>query len=473
MGEYYIHESVSKRAVSAFFEANQAKKNEIHTLQVYKDGKTLIRIGCAPYSCSDVRENYSLSKSFASTAIGFAYDDGLVTPEDRVVDIFADLIDFPVSDYLAAMTVKNLLTMSAGQKNCAFPTVREAADPVKAFLQLPVEDEPGEHFCYNTGASWMLGAIILRLTGMNLFDYLTVKLFHPLGMHGARWHTVRTGTSEGGAGLQMSNDDVMKFGILYLNRGMYNGKRILSEAWINRATVPYTGSKTYAHDWEFGYGYQFWMNEGGGYRADGAYGQFCYIVPSKDAVVTVQTESADNYATLQAIRLLLDGIYDQSEEPAAVLVPDFAPYAGDGELRCDGNLYIAEPNGAEIHTFSFSVSEDGKRELIFRYTDGIGEDSIRCGNGYFIRNRWSGYRWKPRLDLLGHFDPTDPMTGAASYRIGEEGPELLIRMTNCPHTLRILFHEESGVLEILPVIHPSLLPEDRKKIVGRLASKAL
>ncbi len=467
MGECYIHQSVSVKAVNEFFERTLEKRNEIHTLQVYKDGKTLIRVGCEPYRCSDVRENNSVSKSFTSTAIGLCYDEGLVRPEDRIVDIFADYIDFPVSENLAAMTVENLLTMGSGHADCVLKPVRESDDPIRTFLQQEVPYSPGEHFVYNTGASWMLGAIVEKVTGIPLFDYISAKLFLPLGICDAKWPTVKTGTAEGGAGLNISNDDMMKFGLLYLNRGVHNGRRILSEEWIDRATAPYAGEKSKEHDWVCGYGYQFWMNEEGGYRADGAYGQFIYIWPEQNAVISVQTECHDNYAVLKGIRNLVRGIYNKEEDKEGDFprIPSYPPFGGGAEtLFCDGKIYYAGKNDADIRTFAFELT--GEKELLFRFTNGFEQQTIRCGNGCHIHNEWNGYKWQPRLDLLGRFQPTYRMTAAASYRLTEGRVEIQLRMTNCPHTLHLLFSEdgEEGKLELRPVVHPSLIPEARQEL---------
>jgi CubicO group peptidase (beta-lactamase class C family) len=203
-----------------------------------RHGKVIAEGWWEPYS-PDLRHTlYSTSKSFTSTALGLAVSEGLLSVEDKVISFFPDQLPDTVSAALKAMSVKNLLTMSAGQD--PDPTrIIPARDTnwVSAFLALPVVDDPGSRFLYNSMATYMLSAIVQKVTGENLIDYLTPRLFEPLGIEGMDWEVDPKGINTGGWGLRLKTTDMAKFGQLYLQQGVWNGQQILPAEWIEEATA--------------------------------------------------------------------------------------------------------------------------------------------------------------------------------------------------------------------------------------------
>lgn len=156
---------------------------------------------------------------------------------------------------------------------------------VRTFLNLPVEHKPGTHFAYNTGATYMLAAILQKTTGDHVVDYLEPRLFEPLGINGYHWQESPQGITVGGRGLRVKTEDIARFGQLYLQKGVWDGERVLSEAWVEAATSRQTSNGSDPDsDWEQGYGYLFWRGRHGSYRTDGAFGQFCIVLPEQDAV---------------------------------------------------------------------------------------------------------------------------------------------------------------------------------------------
>lgn len=222
--EYELHRNVSRAAVNRFFETCREAGNEIHTLQIYQNGEKMLRIAPSPYSCTDKRENYSLSKSFASTGIGFAIEEGLLRTDDRIVDLFPDKLPDTVDDHLAAMRLSHVLSMNTGHAGCVMPHMYHTDDVARAFLAQPVPFRPGTHFAYNTGATCLLSALVQRVSGETLFDYVNRKLFVPLGICGAYWNQCGEGVNEGGVGLHLSSDDIIKFALLCLNGGVWGGQ---------------------------------------------------------------------------------------------------------------------------------------------------------------------------------------------------------------------------------------------------------
>lgn len=292
--EYATPESVGvDSAAIAEFEAEIREKNFRHQgYIIYKDGKIAASSVGAPYRFTDKRHVYSVSKTFTGTAIGIAVDEGLLTVEDSVISFFPDMLPENISENLKKMKIKHLLSMNTGQEyDTIYALNRAKSDWVKAFLARDVEREPGTFFCYNSGASYMLSAIITRLTGMTLLDYLRPRLFNPLGIDGVTWNESPDGVNLGGWGIHVSMMDMLKLGILYLNKGVFNGKRIVSEKWIEEATSFKSDSGVMKDpDWGSGYGYQLWMNSACGYRIDGAYGQYVIVSPEKNCVTVLISE---------------------------------------------------------------------------------------------------------------------------------------------------------------------------------------
>ncbi len=221
---------------------------------------------------------------------------------------------------------------------------------VETFLALPVTYEPGTHFLYNTGASYMLSAIIQKVTGETLLDYLRPRLLEPLGIEGAVWEVSPQGINTGGYGLSIKTNDIAKFGQLYLQKGLWNGSRILSESWIESATSRQISNGGSAiSDWEQGYGYQFWRCRHNAYRGDGAFGQYCIVMPEQDAVLAITSGVPDMQAVLN---LVWDHLLPAMGESA--LPPD---PAGAGVLADKlANLALLPPAGQAVSLLAAQVT---------------------------------------------------------------------------------------------------------------------
>lgn len=296
-------QGVSSQGLINFFDAVKKSDLEFHSIMINRNGKKILEGWWAPFHKEYVHTLYSLSKSFTSTAIGMLSDDGKLDIQAPVVSFFKEKLPTPVSDNLAAMKVYDLLTMHTGHEEDTMSKIRNSGndDWVKAFLQLEVPLAPGSHFLYNTGATYMLSAIVKKVSGENVMRYLTPRLFEPLGIVGADWETDSQGINVGGYGLRVRTEDILNFGQLYLQQGMWNEKQLLSREWIGEATRRQVESQDNDSDWGQGYGYQFWRCKPGCYRGDGAYGQFCIVIPEKNAVIAITSESRDMGASMQLV----------------------------------------------------------------------------------------------------------------------------------------------------------------------------
>lgn len=296
-------QGLSAAAIDAFVAALDASEQEFQTVMLLRHGHVVLEAEWTPYRLTDPHLLYSVSKSFTSTAIGLAVDAGLLTIEDKVVSFFGPE-DLPetISDNLAAMSVRHLLTMSTGHSEDTVQRMTRDDRMVQTFLGLEVEHEPGAPFVYNSGATYLLSAILQRVTGETLLDYLQSRLLGPLGITEASWGSSQEGITFGGWGLSLSTESMAKFGQLVLQHGVWEGEQLVPAEWIAAATSKQVSNEVWDNpDSRQGYGFQFWRGRHNTYRADGAFGQFILGIPDHDAVLIVTSAATDMQAELDLI----------------------------------------------------------------------------------------------------------------------------------------------------------------------------
>ena len=280
-------QGISSADLLGFVNEAEQKLNALHSFMLVRHGQVVAEGWWKPYAADEPHMLYSLSKSFTSTAVGLAVAEGKLKVDDPVLSFFPDEAPAEPSANLKAMRVRDLLTMSTGHHEDDVKDFPYQSDDsvVKAFLARPVSHKPGTFFFYNTPASYMLSAIVQKVTGQPVVEYLRPRLFDPLGIENPTWDASKQGVSLGGFGLNVRTEDIARFGQLYLQKGMWQGKQLLPAAWVETATsrMMSNGSSP-SSDWEQGYGYQFWRSRHGFYRGDGAHGQFCLVLPQYDAV---------------------------------------------------------------------------------------------------------------------------------------------------------------------------------------------
>lgn len=393
-------QGVSSRALLAFVDDVEQSVPELHSLMVVRHGAVVAEGWWAPCAADLPHELYSLSKSFTSTAVGLARAEGLLALEDLVLAHFPEHAPVEPDENLARMTVRHLLTMTTGHDDDPSARVFAQHDWVRAFLAEPVEHEPGSHFVYNTAATYILSAIVQRVTGQRVLDYLGPRLLDPLGITGETWEQCPLGIDAGGFGLSLRTEDVACFGQLYLADGLWQGRRLLPAGWVAEATRAQTLSTLSAGDpdWGQGYGYQFWRGRHGTYRGDGAFGQFCLVLPGQDAVVAITAGVATMQGVLDRVWThLLPGMQ------GAVLAPDdgardalgarlaglrLDPPAGQGTAdvaaRISGRTVTFEPNPGEIRSARLEIGPDTTR---VRVVAERGTLVLEAGHGRWVLGR--------------------------------------------------------------------------------------
>lgn len=289
-------EGLSSAAIAHFFESigKEADSLAVHGALVMRRGRVLAEGFFAPYRAEVPHMLYSLSKSITGTAVGIAVDEGYLSLNERLIDIFPEYTNSSQAKVLRSHTVWNLLTMSCGTR---FNEVGSMLDEnwEKMFMESVPRFEAGSAFEYNSMNSYMLAAILVRRTGMTLTEFLTPRLYEPLGIASFAWETSPQGVEKGGWGLSLTLEDAAKVGQLYLNRGLWNTRRILSEKWCADALRAQV--KTPNGEMKNGYGYQIWMTDAeGSFQFNGAFGQYVLCMPKYEAVVALFSGSSNLFA---------------------------------------------------------------------------------------------------------------------------------------------------------------------------------
>lgn len=286
---------VTTEALNGLISALESDPNaQVTNLMVLRHGKVILEAAWSPYEKQLPRQLYSLSKSVTGTAIGMLVEDGLLDLDERLVDIFPEKAPKDPLHPVRKIMVRHLLTMSTGS---LFNEVGSAltADWVTEFLRAGTKFEPGTAFEYNSMNTYMLSAIVQKKAGKSLSELLGGRLYAPLGIRNAEWETCPCGIEKGGWGLMLRLEDVAKLGQLYLNGGVWDGRRLISKSWIDEAAKKQIDTPN--GEMTYGYGYQIWMTpHEGGYLFNGAFGQYMIALPDLDVVVAAFSATARLFA---------------------------------------------------------------------------------------------------------------------------------------------------------------------------------
>jgi CubicO group peptidase (beta-lactamase class C family) len=297
-------QGVDPAAVLAFLDAVEARPDiEMHSLMVVRHGRVAAEGWWAPYSAGRPHLLYSLSKSFTSTAAAFAQAEGLLDLDDTVVAHFGEFAADITDPRSRSMKVRHVASMASGhtREMLGEAIARDPQEPVRGFLLIPPDRDPGTVFAYSQPCTYTLASIIQRNAGMPLTRYLRPRLLDPLGIGHVGWHTFPPGREQGFSGLHARTEDVAKLGLLYLQRGQWDGVQLIPAQWVAEATSRQVANPDQPNtDWQQGYGFQFWMSRHG-YRGDGAFGQFCVVLPEQDAVIVTTACTLDMQAVLDAM----------------------------------------------------------------------------------------------------------------------------------------------------------------------------
>ncbi len=284
---------MSSRAVAALLDRLEEHSVECHSIMVVRHGHVVAEGWWAPYSAGRPHLLYSLTKSFTSVAVGLAIADGLLSLDDRVVDVLPDHVPADIPEQGRRITVHHLLSMTAGHGTDSLEEAwrLEPGDLVKGFLRVPFPEAEGARHAYDNPTTFVLARMVERVTGRGLPELLDDRLFTPMGVDHAEWDRVASGAAFGFHGLHLTTEAVAAFGELLLRGGRWGDRQLVPRDWVELATSRHIETlplDDWSRDPDFlcGYGYQFWMSRHG-YHGNGAFGQQCVVVPEHDLVVVV------------------------------------------------------------------------------------------------------------------------------------------------------------------------------------------
>lgn len=291
---------VDREGIKQFLDAVEKKGIELHDFMLVRGGKVCYEASWYPYEKENLHMLYSLSKAFTALGVGFAVQEGKFSVQDKVISFFDQELPEKLDEKTMHMTVEHLLTMCTGQEQ--EPPILNyelEGDWVRKFLEIVPVYEPGTHFFYDTTATYVLSAIVTKVTGEKLVDYLRPRLFEPLRITDYYWDESPQGNTLGGIGFNVTIETVAKLGVFLQQQGMWEGQQLLDRDWMLRMVsnlVDSSGGEVYSdgNEWGVGYGYQIWQCiPKGVYRGDGAYGQFAVVAPEKNLVIATLTGTED------------------------------------------------------------------------------------------------------------------------------------------------------------------------------------
>ena len=335
-------------------ELDASKDTDMHHFMALRHGKVICECNFAPYPKGMWHITHSMCKSITGMAIGMLIEEGKLKLNENIYDIFSDHMNAFSKIFRPVITVENLLTMTSGV------TFNESGivsgnDWLGSFLNASVNGKPGTEFQYNSLNTYVLSAIVTKRTGETLTEYLTPRLFGPLGITKYYWETCPKGITKGGWGLFLCAEDMAKLGQLYLQRGKWNGQQLVSEYWIEISTARHlkTQNDTY------GYGYQLWMEQRpGSFEYNGMLGQNVIIYPDMDMVLVTNAGNKEMFQDCIMLNIIRK-YFPVNYHPADVLPEN--PLSHSLLKRLCGELENGENNNR-----STSLRRGWKRNVVSR-----------------------------------------------------------------------------------------------------------
>ncbi len=298
--------SVSSDAIcSTIADIREKHGLELHSFLMLRRGSLVWEEYFRDGEVERLHDVFSVSKSFTSTAIGLAQSQGLLSLDDKLYDFFPEHAGLCDSEANRMITLRHLLTMSSGFENNESKIFSNliAGDLLTFALSQPVIHEPGTVFNYYTLGTYLLSAAFSRIRPEGIHEYLKDNLFKMMGFGRSHWNICNQGVPFGGFGFHLTAYDLTRLGQLYLQEGVWEGQQLLPKSYVREATAKHIDQNypVGVQDWNVGYGYHFWHNVMGGYRAAGHTGQYIIVLPEKETVIVMTSHLEDMLIPTAAI----------------------------------------------------------------------------------------------------------------------------------------------------------------------------
>ena len=459
-------EGVSSKDIIRFLDGASKGKTEFHSFMLLRHGKVIAEGWWNPYRAGQKHTLYSCSKSFTATAVGFAISEKKLSLDNKVISFFPGDVPDTVSDWLKELTVRDALMMSDGQDPDPSDTINtKDTNWIRGFLSTPIIHEPGTQFLYNSLGTYMLSAILQKVTGQKVLDYLQPRLFAPLGISGIDWETDLQGINTGGWGLRLKTEDMAKFAQLFLQDGKWNGKQILAAGWVHEASTvkimqdpDARQSKKDSSDWLQGYCYQMWRCRHNAFRGDGAFGQFMIVMPDQDAALAITAETPNMQ---EEINLVWDYLLPAFQKNK--LAEDKTSYATleakihslalpvplkhiENVAGINSKTFIAANNDLNIKTISFSFTDN---ICHVTFEDDRSKYPIDFGAGRWIESTTNLPGPSLTYHAIENVSMIYPAKIAAAYTWKDSATlELVLRYTESPHSETITCHLDTDKLSV-------------------------
>ena len=426
---------IPSAAVKKFMEAIEFRSVSLHSFMLLRHGKVAAESYYAPYRKDSRHRMYSVSKSFTSAAAGIAIREGKLKLTDKAADFFPEEVIGELHPFTAAMTVEDLLTMRTVHKGS---TDTSKGHWVRSFLNTPPSHPSGTTFAYDTTGTHMVCAILQKITGKTVQEYLEETMFEKVGIGPITWEQCDQGISLGGSGIRCTTEDMARFGQLYLQDGVWNGERIFPEGWAEKSISPIADNScgNFAFDGGHGYGYFFWRTRYNGGCAFGMGGQLIIILPEKDLVFACTANALERKDGQQLIldsfwETLYDCLSDEALPEAPENLAELRKAASNAVTWLPGKTDSPwKKIGAK--TIKLDTGFEGITDIIFSFEDDCGTLKM-TRNGKEILFPFG----------LGYYVPFfDPFTGLeAECGASFVRDDLLVIRTEIPdHVQRYEFH---------------------------------
>lgn len=444
-----------ENAVNSFMSTINEMEIPLHGFMIIKDGMLLTEEAFGTYTPDSMHRMFSVAKSFAGIGIGCLADEGKLSLEDKICDYFPEYLpEEGVHEYLAQLTIKQMLSMTTCY---AGPTYRYDENWTKSFFVAPPNHIPGSVFNYDTSASFVLGALVEKLTGKKVLDYLRSRGLDETGFSKEAYiKAAANGVSDCGSGLMCSMRDMARVMTLCANGGRYNGKQIFPEWYIKEA-----GAKQIPNDLQdgseerHGYGYCMWKTRHDGYCMYGLGGQLAAYFPNENLIFVSIADTKENVAGIQLLwRAFYSCIYSyfNSEKlPATCFSPTMGKMSSSADKKISGRKYICNENQSGFISFSLDTDKN-----IFEYEDAAGVHQIPFG-----RNKWEKHS----------FPGTDISSISSGNWIAEENFALKTYLLeyDLSHTFaEISFRGDNAVLRLRASGEPFLWQFKNKYAIGKM-----